>query len=183
MRKHQHVILYSAIASFLLAMAGAYFINDISTDIEQIGIVNETREYKYKSVKVFFSNNKNDPSTLYCDKTYVVEREADIEDMDPRSMPGELAYFALSELLKGPQKYEKEVGFFTSINDEVDLLKISIENGIATVDFSEELNEGVAGSCRVMAIRSQISETLKQFSEVKDVIISVEGRTEDILQP
>jgi len=41
----------------------------------------------------------------------------------------------------------------------------------------------VGGSCRVSAIRAQIIETLKQFSTVKNVVISINGRTEDILQP
>jgi hypothetical protein len=35
----------------------------------------------------------------------------------------------------------------------------------------------------VAAISAQIRETLKQFSTVKGVIISIDGRTEDILQP
>ena len=51
------------------------------------------------------------------------------------------------------------------------------------VDFSKELGIGVAGSCRVEAIRSQITETLKQFKNVENVIISIEKETENILQP
>jgi len=35
----------------------------------------------------------------------------------------------------------------------------------------------------VGSIRSQIESTLKQFPSVKQVIISVDGRTDDILQP
>jgi len=35
----------------------------------------------------------------------------------------------------------------------------------------------------VAAIRAQIRETLKQFPTVDEVIISIDGRTEDILQP
>jgi len=45
------------------------------------------------------------------------------------------------------------------------------------------LEEAVGGSCRVTAIRSQIEQTLKQFSTVQSVIISIDNRTEDILQP
>ena len=51
------------------------------------------------------------------------------------------------------------------------------------MDFSRELNDGVAGSCKVMAIRSQITQTLKQFSEIKGVVISVDGEAEEVLQP
>ena len=55
--------------------------------------------------------------------------------------------------------------------------------GIVRADFATTLDRGVGGSCRVAAIREQITRTLKQFPEVRDVVISVNGRTEDILQP
>lgn len=94
-----------------------------------------------------------------------------------------VARAALEELLKGPTESEKQAGFLTSINPGVKIQKLTIENGIAKVDFSKELEEAVGGSCRVTAIRAQITETLKQFETVKEVIISIDGRTEDILQP
>ena len=51
------------------------------------------------------------------------------------------------------------------------------------VDFDAQLEEGMGGSCRVSAVRAQITETLLQFSEARNVVISVDGRIEDILQP
>ena len=51
------------------------------------------------------------------------------------------------------------------------------------VDFDPQLEFQVGGSCRVAAISSQIRQTLMQFPTVKSVIISIDGRTEDILQP
>lgn len=94
-----------------------------------------------------------------------------------------VAQAALSELLSGPTAAEKQAGFFTSINYGVKLQKITIENQIAYADFSADLEYQVGGSCRVLAIRTQIAETLKQFPAVKNVIISINGRTEDVLQP
>lgn len=125
-------------------------------------------------VKVFFNNNKLDPE-ISCDKVFPVEREVAKTEAVARA--------ALSELLKGATATEKEEGFFTNINSGVEIQKLTIENGIAKVDFNEQLEFQTAGSCRVIAIRAQITETLKQFPTVKDVIISVNGRTEDILQP
>ena len=49
--------------------------------------------------------------------------------------------------------------------------------------FNAKIEEGVGGACKVTAIRSQITETLKQFFAVTQVIISVNGKTEGILQP
>ncbi len=71
----------------------------------------------------------------------------------------------------------------TTINDGAEIQKLTIENGTASVDFDEQLAYRVGGSCRVAAIRSQITETLKQFPGVKEVVISINGKTEDILQP
>jgi spore germination protein GerM len=65
----------------------------------------------------------------------------------------------------------------------VRIQSLTIENGVAKVDFDEQLEFQVGGSCRVVAIRVQIIETLKQFPTVNSVIISINGRTEYILQP
>ena len=90
---------------------------------------------------------------------------------------------ALRELIAGPTSAEKRMGYGTVINPGVVVQKLTIESGVASVDFNEELERQVGGSCRVSAIRAQIEETLKQFSTVKEVIISINGRTQDILQP
>lgn len=91
---------------------------------------------------------------------------------------------ALTELLKGPTDYEKNVlGAFTSINPGVKIQSLTIQSGTARADFDSTLEFQVGGSCRVSAIRSQIINTLKQFSTVQNVIISIDGRTQDILQP
>ena len=90
---------------------------------------------------------------------------------------------SLEELFKGPTDTEKNAGFSTSINPGVKIQSLTIENGTAKVDFNEQLEYQVGGSCRVSAIRAQITQTLEQFPTIKNVIISINGRTEDILQP
>jgi len=94
-----------------------------------------------------------------------------------------VARAAIEELLKGLTAEDKQKNYLTSIPEGVKIQALTIEKGIAKVDFSKELELGVGGSCRVFAIRSQIENTLKQFNTVKKVIISIDGRTEDILQP
>ncbi len=90
---------------------------------------------------------------------------------------------SLVALLMGPTASEKAAGFTTSINPGVVLKSLTITSGVAVANFSSELNKGVAGSCRVQAIRSQITQTLKQFPTVRTVIIAVEGKTIDVLEP
>lgn len=125
-------------------------------------------------VKAFFSNNTLDPE-ISCQKVFPVEREV--------AKTTAVARAALQELLAGVTPAEKEAGFFTSLNPEIKIQSLTIENGVARVDFSKQLEAGVGGSCRVSAIRAQIISTLKQFPSVEEVIVSIDGRSEDILQP
>jgi hypothetical protein len=102
-----------------------------------------------------------------------------------RNVPDTLAVgrASLRELIDGLTANERQQGYFTNINENVEIRRLVIEEGVALVDFSSELEEGVGGSCMVTSIRAQIEETLKQFPTVDSVVISIEGRTEDILQP
>ena len=126
-------------------------------------------------VKVFWGSRREDPNTLDCGNVYPVTRRI--------AKTTAVAHAALEELLKGPTINEGHDDFFSSINPGVKINSLTITNGVARVDFDEMLGLQVGGSCRVIAIRAQIEETLKQFPTVQSVIISIEGRVEDILQP
>lgn len=131
-------------------------------------------EQETQTLKLFFNNNQLDPE-VSCNKVFPVER------IVPKTQTPARA--ALELLLGGPLTAEKEQGFFSSINEGVKIQSLTIENGTAKVDFNEQMEYQMGGSCRVSAIRAEITETLKQFSTVQNVVISVNGRTEDILQP
>jgi len=104
----------------------------------------------------------------------------------------------LEELLWGPPPLNL-AGFSTAIPFPEEVLSypgrgpdwgslvvlrgLTIENGVAIADFSKEINAYGGGSARVLAIREQITQTLKEFPSVKEVVIAVEGETEGILQP
>jgi len=125
-------------------------------------------------VKLYFNNNIMDPE-YSCQKVFPVDRGV--------SETTAVARAAIEELLKGPTRQEILDGFFTSINSDVKIQKLTIENTVAKIDFDSNLEKNVGGSCRVSAIRNQIIQTLLQFKTVKSVVISIDGRTEDILQP
>lgn len=75
-------------------------------------------------------------------------------------------------------------GDTTAIPDGTSLVSLKVSGGTATVVFSEELQNYGGGSCNVQAIRAQIEQTLKQFSSIKNVVISVIGKTAaETLQP
>lgn len=127
------------------------------------------------TVKVFFQNSVKNPNIQDCSLVFPVNRTI--------AHTQSTARIALEELLKGPTESEKEQGYLTTINDGVIIQKLTIVDGVAKVDFNERLQEKVGGSCWVGTISAQIRETLKQFPAVKTVIISINGNSEDILQP
>ncbi|MFA6017564.1 MAG: Gmad2 immunoglobulin-like domain-containing protein [Patescibacteria group bacterium] len=92
------------------------------------------------------------------------------------------AHAAISQLLSGPNTTDVSNGFGTSIPQFTTLKSISINDGVATVEFSNVIESG--GSCRVTSIRAQIESTLKQFPTITSVIIKTEGMSaSESLQP
>ena len=67
---------------------------------------------------------------------------------------------ALWVLLAGPSEEELKDGYYTNINQGVKINNFKIDKGVAYVDFDKTLEEGLAGSCLVTAVRSQIEQTL-----------------------
>ena len=132
-------------------------------------------DYQKPTVKVFFSNIKQDPEVKDCSKVYFSVREI---EFNQNPIIG-----ALEQLLSGPTQQEMKDGFVDNLPEDVKVQKIELQDGVLTVDFSQALQEGVGGSCRVLALRAQIVETLKQFENVSEVVIAVDGETESILQP
>lgn len=124
------------------------------------------------------------------------------EDLQPvtRRIPktARIGTAALEELLWGPLA-PNLAGFGTALpthqqvldypgrepdwGPRVTLRKLTIEDGIAMADFSKEMQAYGGGSLRVSLLRQQIELTLKQFATVQQVIIAVEGETEEVLQP
>ncbi len=126
-------------------------------------------------VRAFFGNTKFNPGALDCSKVYALART-----IPPTVAVGRAA---LEELFKGPTAAERAQGFVSAINSGVKIQKLEVKNDIALADFSAELGTGVGGACQVATIRAQITETLKQFPTVKNVTISINGQSQDILQP
>lgn len=120
------------------------------------------------TLKVYFGvQGEND-----CSKVQYIERTI------PKT--AEVAKAALTELLRGPVEDPKLI---TNINPGTKLNGVIIRSGTAYADFDSGLNKDIGGSCRIAAIRAQITETLKAFPTIKNVVISVGGETEAILEP
>jgi len=90
---------------------------------------------------------------------------------------------AIEHLLAGPTRAEQAQGYFSSIPAGVSIQRFVQRGSRVEVDLSEELEAGAGGSCHALAVRSQIENTVLQFSNVDSVVISIDGRGEGILQP
>lgn len=127
-------------------------------------------------IKAFFGNTERDPKVEYCDVSYPVARRVAVSE--------DLLAASLRELMSGPNILEQRQRFFTHLPDGLIVRSVQDDDGHVTVMFNKALAEGIAGSCRVAAIRSQIERTLKQFPFVKEVTIAVKGVPDgEVLQP
>ena len=128
------------------------------------------------SSKIFLSDSRfvNEPY-FDCSRTIAVGRQV------PKTSA--VARATIEALLRGATQEEINQGYVSNINSGVRIQSLTITDGVARIDFDEQLEFQVGGSCRVAAIRGQIIDTLKQFASVESVIVSIDGRTEDILQP
>ncbi len=122
-------------------------------------------------IKVFFQKDPGDN----CGSVVGV-----IKDIDTRYNTDEVN--ALVTLTLGLSQEEINQGYTTSMPYGARLRNLEITSGIATVDFNSTLNEG-GGSCNMAARRAQITETLMQFPDIEQVIITVDGSEEMALQP
>ncbi|MDF1497218.1 MAG: Gmad2 immunoglobulin-like domain-containing protein [Patescibacteria group bacterium] len=124
--------------------------------------------------KVFFGNTDKATEGEECETVYPVER---------MTVKGDALQIAIHELLKGPNLLEANSGYYTSIPESVPHPEILYKDEGTRLDFTQALQNQVGGSCRVLHIRKQIQETFKEASSDESVTISIDGRTDDILQP
>lgn len=131
----------------------------------------------YKIVKVYFSNEKENPEMLDCSKVYPVERRVSLASKNA-------AIDTLKLLILGPTQKEKDSGYILTTPQNLTINFVRVEGNKVQVDFSSELLSAGGGSCRVIAIRAEITETVRQFYPAGyEVIISANGNWEEVLQP
>ena len=88
---------------------------------------------------------------------------------------------ALKDLVAGPSKEEKEKGLFSHVPAATKVKAVSVEDGIAFINFSKELNQYGGGAEKVRSMIAQIVYTLTDLPHVKKVRILVEGKSDVVL--
>lgn len=145
--------------------------NDDSVSVSVNVVSDEENE-----VFVYWSNDQFDPNAYNCGQVYPVVRNASGENTGYKE--------ALALLFEGPTQSEKTEGYFTSINEGVELLQSDLEEETLRIRLSPRLEENLGGSCKVSAIRAQIQQTVLHAADVSRVEILVPGKTAgETLQP
>lgn len=83
------------------------------------------------------------------------------------------AYNALNELLRGPDEEEKQIGAIPLVN-EARILDLKIRKEKARVNFSKEFAP-TGGSLAVWHCHKAVGEVLRQFPQIEEVELFVEG--------
>ena len=86
-----------------------------------------------------------------------------------------VARAALEALLAGPSDVEAAAGVSTAIPEGTQLLDVSIEDGVATVDLSSEFESG-GGSLSMTMRLAQVVFTVTQFPTVESVQFELDGQ-------
>jgi spore germination protein GerM len=165
-------LLLAVILAVLGAAAGAQYAR--MTQTAQPSPTASAGTATTTTFNIYFANSKLDPE-VSCQQVFPVKRTV--------AKTTAVGTAALNALLAGPTQAEKTSQYSTAIPAGAHLVSLIIADGVANAAFDEALVAGVGGSCRVALIRHQITATLLQFPTVKSVVISIDGRTEDILQP
>lgn len=129
------------------------------------------------SVMIAMRDAARDPGVLECDATTRVARTV----CGVPTLP-----LAIHELLKGATAEEATRGYESSLVPGTRDPDISVDASGYRLNFDQSIQNGVAGSCRVGAIRAQIEDTVLAFdaSATRAMVhILMNGNADEVLQP
>jgi len=97
------------------------------------------RLQEFMAVKIFLSDSRFAGEPYFdCSKTMAIERQV------PKTLA--VAKATIEALLRGTTEEETNQGFVSNINPGARVQKLTIEGGMARIDFDEQLEFQVSGS-------------------------------------
>ncbi len=130
------------------------------------------------AVRVYFSMASPDPATPDVVPLGEAEKMYAATRLVPKTQ--QVGAAAMKALLQGPTPQEKAAGMVTCIPEGTTFLGLSIKNGVATVDLSQEYGSG-GGSLSMFTRLAQVVFTLTQFSSIDAVRFKLDGKLIDTL--
>ncbi len=113
------------------------------------------------------------PQTIRVPRTLGIAR-ASLEALLWGPVPGNVEGF--TSAIPSPQAVLAYPGRDAGWGERVTIRDLKIIDGVAYADFSVELGAHSGGALQVTQIREQIEATLRQFSTVDDVAITINGQ-------
>jgi len=123
-------------------------------------------------IEIYFSNLGLQRGEGDCSTVFPVTRTIQKTDV--------LAETALEKLFEGTSIKEEEQGLHTDISPEFTINNLTINKGIATVVLHHDLELLGHSACEVATIKAQITKTLEQFTNIDEVVITVNNKTNNL---
>jgi len=142
----------------------------VDAEVNQEEVIDEPEEF---IIKLFYPRTSDEGDD--CSLVYGL-----VKDIDARYNTDEVN--TLVSLVQPLDQTSIDAGYITSIPSGTRLRRLDITSGVATADFNSALNEG-GGSCMMASRRAQIEQTLLQFPDIEQVVITVDGDATTALQP
>lgn len=129
---------------------------------EKIEIPVKLQKAEATILKVYFPVKSSD-----CGKVLSLERKIPKTTTPAKS--------ALEELIKGPTEAEYAVDYISKLSMAGHINKVNIRNGVAYADLPASIISSDKTACELKTAKAQIVQTLKQFSSVQNVLVTLDG--------
>ncbi len=156
----------------------------LKTNQVKVSLVLEKRKWKISDIecffgkpeeitlKVYFSNSEMNPNMQDCSQVYPLERVV--------VKTSQVAQAALLQLFGGPTGIEEANGYASWFSSQTAgiLESVNIKDGIAYVNLKHDFTSivsGVSSSCGGAEFLAEMTQTLKQFSTIKDVVFAIDA--------
>lgn len=123
-------------------------------------------------INIYFSNVNEQRVGEDCSTVFSVNRTISKTDT--------LAETALEKLFEGTTTKEEGRGLHTDISPEFIIKKLTVSEGIATVELHNNLGLLGHSACAAATIKAQITKTLEQFPNINEVVIIVNDKANDL---
>lgn len=97
-----------------------------------------------------------------------------------RESKGNDLEFSIRSLLEGPIESELAAGLGTAIPEDVELLRVTTSEGVATIDISSEFEAGAEEEVLILRI-AQVVYTATELGSVRSVSFMIDGEPIEVL--
>lgn len=133
------------------------------------------------NTQVYFNNSELNPDMIDCSIVFPVGRQVIIESINDDENLAKITA-TLLELFKGPTSEERSQGYTSWFTDEtsniLQSVKLIDEKVYLSLSDIRSIIPNASTSCGGVQFLAEINQTLKQFSNVNEVIFAIDNNPE-----